>query len=54
MSAKGLDKTEILAIEDETEKLAKLQVRMVEERAFVKNQKKTGARIGAPVFRRRS
>jgi hypothetical protein len=53
MEAHGLSHTAIEASEDETEKLQKLQVRMVEERAFVKDQKKGGGRVGTPNFFRR-
>lgn len=45
MRDKGLNKDEILKVESEDEKIAKLQVRLIEERAFAK-KKQTGNKSG--------
>ena len=45
MRDKGLNKDEILKVESEEEKIAKLQVRLIEERAFAK-KKQTGNKSG--------
>ena len=47
MAAKGLAKDEIIQIESETDRLAQLQVRLIEERAFSNAQKKS-QKVGMP------